>query len=95
MELEAWHCHDLLVILPIELSVYIDNFMSNSVLIPCGVPQSLILRPLLFLLYINDIVSSSELFKFILFADDTNLFLFNVNLELLLSNVNMELAKVL
>ena len=50
--------------------------------------------PLLFLLYINDIVTSSELFKFIMFADDTNLFLSYVNLVLLLSNVNTELAKV-
>ena len=47
-----------------------------------------------FLLYINDIVTSSELFKFIMFADDTNLFLSNVSLDLLGSNVNIELAKV-
>ena len=50
--------------------------------------------PLLFLLYTNDIVTSSEMFKFIMFADDTNLFLSNINLQLLVSNVNIELAKV-
>ncbi len=32
------------------------------------------LGPLLFLLYINDIVNSSSLGKFVLFADDTNIF---------------------
>ena len=30
--------------------------------------------PLIFLIYMNDISNSSSLFKFILFADDTNLF---------------------
>ena len=47
-----------------------------------------------FLLYIIDIATSSEVFKFIMFADDTNLFLFNVSLDLLVSNVNIGLAKV-
>ena len=45
-------------------------------------------------LYINDSVTSSELFKCIMFTDDMNLFLSNVSLDLLVSNINIELAKV-
>ena len=33
------------------------------------------LGPLLFLIYINDIVNTSKLGDFVMFADDTNIFL--------------------
>ena len=50
--------------------------------------------PLLFITYINDIVKSSHLFQFIMFADDPNLFASHSNLDELLKMTNQELEKI-
>ena len=47
--------------------------------------------PLLFILYINDIVNCSKLLKFILFADNTNIFFSNKNHKFVFDNLNKEL----
>ena len=72
----------------------IGDTQSELELIKCGVPQGSVLGPLLFLIYINDIVESSKLFNFTLFADDTSLYYSCKNTTNLENIINCELAKI-
>ena len=55
-----------------------------------GVPQGSILRPLLFLICINDFTQSSDFFSMRLFADDTSLTASAKNIDELLLKINKD-----
>jgi hypothetical protein len=73
--------------------VEVNNHLSSSLPINCGVFQGSILGPLLFLCYINDIHRATELATF-LFADDTSCLAEHNNLQTLITYVNAELQKL-
>ena len=54
--------------------IVFKDTISDMLPITTGVPQGSILGPLLFLIYINDLTEASQIFKFIMYADDTTLF---------------------
>ena len=71
-----------------------NGHTSNHLNISCGVPQGSVLRPLLFLIYINDLQNVSKVLSFFLFADDTNIYYKSHDLTHLQKIMNRELKKV-
>ena len=77
-------------------SRYFKNINSDLQEIRTGIPQGSILGPLFFSIYINDLINSSNIFNYLMYADDTT-FYFNledvdsVNMS---DNINIHLEKI-
>ena len=74
--------------------VYYNSCKSKDKNITCGVPQGSILGPLLFILYVNDIINTTKVLKFVLFADDTTITYSHTDILSKFDLINNELKEV-
>ena len=74
--------------------VKVDDHSSSLLDVTRGVPQGSVLGPTLFLLYINDLCNTSDVLKFVLFADDMNIFGSGNSMMELEMLLNRELARL-
>ena len=77
-----------------EQKVYYNGAFSDSRNIKYGVPQGTILGPLLFAVYVNDVVNVSIELLLALYADDKSLCMSDKNPYNLIRRMNIELVKL-
>ena len=76
--------------------VEIENIQANTSEITTGVPQGSVLGPLLFIIYIDDIINACKYFDPIVYADYTSLYCssLNINDENNVSILNKEINEI-
>lgn len=74
--------------------VSMNETVSDRKKIISGVPQGSILGPLIFNLYINDIVYTSSDVKFVIYADDTSIFISSPSDDYLFHKANLVLEEL-
>ena len=74
-------------------SVHIAKSFSDKALISCGVPQGSILGPLLFLLYVNDMVQTVNC-DLLLYADDTDLIFQHKDINITEQQLNRNFSNI-
>ena len=70
--------------------VQYNNCDSEVLAVSCGVPQGSVLGPKFFILCVNYICNLKKILKLILFADDTNMFCGDSNINELVRLTNDE-----
>ena len=75
-------------------SVSIENHLSSAANITSGVLQGSVLRPFLFILYINDLPLAVGLSSIMLYADDTVIFTAASSIDQLQLNLSLDLNNV-
>ena len=71
-----------------------NNESTNLEIIRYGIPQGSILGPLLFLIFVNDLQKSTKFLDPKMFANDTNLFYSNKDINILFKIANEELNEI-
>ena len=74
-------------------SVHIENSFSDRAIIICGVPQGSILGPLLFLLYVSDIVHDVNC-DLLLYADGTSLIFQHKDINIIEHQLNRNFSNI-
>ena len=74
--------------------VYVNGEVSSTLDVTCGVPQGSVLGPLLFIIYINDMLNACPRLKGVHYADDTTLYHSESDIFNLYDIVNDELSSL-